>query len=245
MDFSVVANLASALGTIAAAAVAAYSARLAWKQVRYQFSPRLVLQGRSYQIAMSARALRGLWWEEPSTESRFINGGDTSYTVAVLNIGNGPAYNIKVSTSFDYETLYADAIERVTRYVPDLTVSHDAFGCQISFDGQVVGGFRLPDQAFGIIESLDGSNGPNRVGEVPIDPNLAFFAMCYGYFQMAAADRDSEALLPQVIPVTLTLEYLDSAGRVHQQVERRRLTVRGGRWKSDFSDGVALVSLDA
>lgn len=241
MDASTWTNVLSAVGTVAAAGVAAYSARLAWKQVRYQFEPYLLVPSRQFQIRMAASSLRDVFWEVPTEKAAYINGGGTDYNFHLQNIGNGAAYDISVQTEFDFEALYSDTQAKIAKYAPSLSVEHDNFGVSLRIDGEVIGGFRLPDQATFVIEQVGGNSTPNSVRNFSIDPSLSFFCLCYGYYLM------SERMLRRIqneqqIEFDLLVGYKDSSGKQRSRRFPQILTIRGGRWQPDLSDGVVLIS---
>lgn len=242
MDAATLTNMLSAVGTVAAAAVAAYSARLAWRQVRYQFEPQLLIPSRHFQIKMAAASLRDVFWEKPTERAAYLNGGDTDYCFTVQNTGNGPAYDILVRTELDFEALYADTQTKIAEHAPALSVIHDSFGVSLLIGGDVIGGFRLPDDAASLVDRLGSGSSPDSVRQFPIDPSLSFFALCYGAYLMH--ERMRGTIQPeQRIAFSFVIDYADSSGRRQSRRFPRTLIVRGGRWQADLSDGVAFVSV--
>jgi hypothetical protein len=236
-------NVLSASGTVAAAAVAAYAAGLAYKQVRFQFVPRLLVQSGGYQIRTTASLKDDFWWSPPTEKARYANGGSEDYRFTLLNVGNGFAFNIRVFVELDYMSIYEDVMRKLAPFHPDLTINYDNFGCQVRDKGEVLGGFRLPDEAFGVVDVIGPANTPERTKQFMIDPNLSFFVTCYAQYVRAAHEIDPEARKPQLIPLLFRIEYLDASGERKCQRQPMELVVRGGQYANDGSDGVSLIGL--
>ncbi|MBJ7512260.1 MULTISPECIES: hypothetical protein [Brevundimonas] len=244
MDASTWIDMLSAAGTVAAAGVAAYSARLAWKQVRFQFEPQLLIPSRHFQIKMASSSIREVFWEKPTEKAAYVNGGDTDYFFLLRNIGNGAAYDASVRIELDFETIFADTQSKIANHAPTLSVDHDSFGVSLRIDGEIIGGFRLPDQAFSLVDQVGSGSSQNSVRQFPIDPSLSFFALCYGAYLMH--ERMIGRIQPeQRISFDFIVDYTDSSGRRQSRRFPRILIIRGGRWQADLSDGVAFVMLTA
>lgn len=243
MDLNAWASISSAVGTVVAAAVAAYSARLAWRQVRYQFEPRLSIPPRDYQIKMAAGSLKDLFWEKPTDAAAYVNGGSTDYHFALRNIGNGAAYNISIRVELDFEVLYTDTKNKIERYAPGLIWEHDDFGAQIKIDGKSIGGFRFPNESAFHMDYL--GVGEDGVRNFRIDSSLSFFALCYGHYLMHEQIDRSVSQPEQRIDFSFVVEYTDSSANLHKIRCPSRLTIRGGRWLGDLSDGLAIISLSS
>jgi len=239
------ATIFAAIGTISATAVAAYSAHLAWKHVRYQFEPRLIITPASFQIRVAADSIDKLWWEPPSDEARYVNGGSCEYFFEIMNIGNGPAHGISARAEFDYETVYRDVMEKIATHKPGLELQNDGFGCQVKLNSKIIGGFRLPDEAAGYVDFLPNTDRNKSTARLIIDPNLSFFALCYASYLMHEKIQNNVAQPALSIPVAFRLAYRDSSGKRVERRVRCNLTIRGGRWKNDLSDGVAMISLES
>ncbi|MGA9580640.1 MAG: hypothetical protein WBR13_01565 [Allosphingosinicella sp.] len=237
------AQIVIATGTLVAAGVAAYSANVAWKHVRLQFQPRLIIGNSYFQIKMSQESLYDFWWEVPSDKARYSNGGETNYSFKIINIGNGPAYGVRISTEFDYESVFADLKRKLEPFVTGLELTYDEWGCQVSVHGKHRGGFRLPGEASGFIEHIEGASTGRQIAPFLIDPSLSFFALCYAYFLMKGSGKIEAAQLNQLVQLTFVVEYTNQAGRRVRERHPRELIVTGGRWRPDFSDGVAMISL--
>lgn len=233
----------SALGALVAAGVAAYSANLAWRQLHLQFQPRLLVGNAHFQIRMMRDSLQALWWEPPSEEARYINGGETEYLLKLVNIGRGPAYEVQIRTEFDYESVFEDLKEKLAPFVTGLDLQYDDWGCQVSVHGALRGGFRLPDEAFAVVEHIEGATSGRQTATFPIDPSLSFFALCYAYFLMKGHTSHASAQEDQRIEVTFAIEYTNQAGKRLKERHRRELVITGGRWRADLSDGVAIIYL--
>jgi hypothetical protein len=236
-------DLSTALGTVAATLVAAYSANLAWRQVRLQFEPRLLIPNQLFQIGVSADALTHLCWQEPIEEARYVNGGSTDYSLTVTNVGNGPAHNLQIHWMFDFESTYADVMEKIGTYLPQMTVEHDHFGCAVKIYGRTECGWRLPDEAFGVIDFLQGMKDKRDAQTCIIDPSIGFFVGCYAYFQMVAHQIDERAQAPATINVVLRISYVSSAGKRAIEDYPIVVEVRGGQYRTDLSEGVAFVAI--
>lgn len=243
MKVEVWASLWSAIGTVAAAGVAAYSARLAWRQVGYQFVPRLIVRSTQFQIRTTGRLKEEFWWEPPGAEARYENGGSEDYRFTMLNVGNGPAFDIRTHTEFDYASVYDDVMRKLSPYIPGLQITYDNFGCQVAVGDEVLGGFRLPGESFGMIEAVGGANTQDRQQSFLIDPNLAFFATCYAEYLCLAHQTEDAARHSQLIPFTLRFEYLDGSAQRQTIRHSMELAVRGGRYKDDRSDGVSMINV--
>jgi hypothetical protein len=243
MTFAEWSSLLGAGGTIVAAAAAAYSARQAWKLVRYQFEPQLIVGSDQFQIRMAGDSLKAMWWEKPSEAARYINGGSTEYFFRLLNIGNGPAYDINVETLFDYETIFADVTQKIARYEPSLAFEYDNFGCKVSIQSKHIGGFALTSEAYGHIEFLTNVSGNRANSNLALDPNLSFFSLCYAYYLMKERIETKVTREVQIIPLKFRLTFIDSSGKRHRREDKYKLTISGGRWKEDLSDGVAMIGL--
>lgn len=242
-NFETWANVLSAGGTVAAAAVAAYAARLALKQVRFQFVPRLLVQRQLYQIRTTNSIKTDFWWQAPGKDARYENGGSEDYRFSLVNVGNGAAFDIRVFAEIEYQTVYNDVMAKLSPYFPGLTVRNDDFGCQVRDGEEVVGGFRLPSESFGIVDFIGPSTTPERSQRFTIDPNLAFFATCYALYLGSAHKSEVTARQTQQIPVNFRIEYLDASGERQTSRQAMVLSISGGRYKEDGSDGVSIIGL--
>lgn len=243
VDVNALASVSSAIGTVLAAGVAAYSARLAWKQVGFQFAPKLTISSESFQIRTTNSLAEDFWWRAPSSEAKYINGGSENYRLTILNIGNGPAFDVRIFADFDFQILKRDVLAKLEHHIPTLKLVRDNFGYQILLGDKILGGFRLPEEAAGHVEMIGGNGTLERKQHCPIDPSLEFFASCYAQYLRLAGHLEENARNAQIIPVNFRIEYLDSSGTRHVDSRSMKLTIRGGRYKSDGSDGVSLISL--
>lgn len=243
MELATWANILSAIGTVTAAGVAAYSARLAWRQVRYQFEPRLLIPSRQFQIKMAASSLKDVFWEKPTEAAAYVNGGDTDYRFLIQNIGNGAAYDIKIATELDFEALFADTQNKINAYASAFEVAHDGFGVQLTLDGKLIGGFRLPDEAASHVDWVGSGPPQDSIRPCGIDPSLAFFALCLAFYLMHERIGGGVTQPEQIIKFAFIVTYTDPSGKRQTRRIPKRLIVRGGRWQSDLSDGLALVTL--
>lgn len=243
MKLEVWANLFSAIGTVAAAAVAAYSARLAWRQVGFQFVPRLIVRSEQFQIRTAGSIKDDFFWSKPGEDARFENGGSEEYQFTLLNVGNAPAFDVRIYVEMEYPAIYDDVLTKLEPYIDGLTVSYDDFGCQVRIQDELIGGFRLPDQAFGIVNMIGGASTTDREKTFIIDPNLSFFATCYAHYLRLAHESVENAQKPQMIPLTFRIQYLDGSANRSETTWPMQLVVRGGRYKSDGTDGVSIISI--
>ncbi|TCP66289.1 hypothetical protein [Sphingomonas sp. PP-CE-1G-424] len=243
MSIETWANVLSAAGTVAAAAVAAYAARLVLTQVRFQFVPKILVQRQQYQIRTTGSIKTDFWWTPPGEDARYQNGGSEDYRFCLLNVGNGAAFDIRVFAEIEYQTIYDDVMGKLAPYFPGLTVQNDDFGCQVRDGGEVIGGFRLPGESFGIVEFIGPSATAERSQRFIIDPNLAFFATCYAHYLRSAHEQELNARQTQKIPVNFRIEYLDASGERQITRQAMALSISGGRYKEDGSDGVSIIGL--
>lgn len=243
MNLEAWASVLSAVGTAAAAGVAAYSARLAWRQVGYQFVPRLIIRTEQFQVRTTSSIRTDFWWEKPGEEVRYVNGGSEDYVLTILNVGNGPAFDVRVYAEFDYSAIYDDVMNKLSPFVPELHLEYDDFGCQVRMGDTLIGGFRLPDQAFAMIEAVGGAASSDRQRTFRIDPNLSFFAVCYAHYLRAGHETVEDARQPQTFPVTFRIEYLDGSATRRSVSTPMLLAVAGGRYLPDGSDGVSIIAL--
>lgn len=133
--------------------------------------------------------------------------------------------------------------KKLSPFIPELQIINDNFGYQIRLGDDVIGGFRLPDEACGYIETIGGNGTSDHKKHCIIDPSLEFFAACYAQFLRFKLLNDPKYRQPQIIPVVFKLEYLDSSANRHVDYLPMNLTVRGGRYKPDGSDGISLIGL--
>ena len=243
MNLEAWASLWSAAGTVAAAGVAAYSARLAWRQVGYQFVPRLIIRADRFQVRTTSSLQKDFWWTKPGDEARYVNGGSENYVFTILNVGNGPAFDVRVYAEFDYSAVYSDVMDKLKPFFPELNLKHDEFGCQVRMGDTLIGGFRLPDQAFAMIEAVGGAATADRQQTFRIDPNLSFFTTCYAHYLRAGHETVEDARHAQTIPITFRIEYLDGSANRQSVSTPMRLSVAGGRYLADGSDGVSIIDL--
>lgn len=238
-----IASIVAAGGSVIAATMAASAARTAARQMQIQFIPRLIVRGEAYQIKTTSDLKDGFFWTAPGPAARYENGGSEDYRFNILNIGNGMAFDIRIHTEFDYQAIYSDVMGKLEKFLPDLRFIYDQFGCQVRLGERLLGGFRLPDQAFGVVEMIGPASTPERRAAFLIDPNLSFLASCYAYYLMVAHESEDAARVAQTIPVSFKIEYLDPSGLRRTVQQAMFLSIRGGQYTADGSDGVSLISL--
>lgn len=228
----------------AAAGMAAYSTHLVLKQLRYQFSHHLRIANESFQIRMCKTSLKDLFWEKPTKESMYVNGGTTDdYRFHMTNTGAGGAQDVRIFSEFDIESVYEDILKKLSDHAPDIEVLQEEWGARVTAGGKHIGGFKNPDQAYGLIDYIRPCRD-DRV-EVPfsIDPTLSFFSLVYGFYIMSEQIKRGVSQPEQTIDVDFVVECTDARGVRVKQRYPHRLTIRGGRWKDDMTDGMCIVSL--
>ncbi|WP_341988463.1 hypothetical protein [Azorhizobium sp. AG788] len=237
------AQIISAIATTVAAGAAAYTTRLALKQQRFQFSPHLQIAGESFQVRMCQESFKRVFWEEPTKEASYLNGGTVDYRFRLTNTGSGSAQDIRIFAQFDLESAYQDVSRKLARCAPGIEILQEEWGAGVFVDGKHIGGFKNPDQAFGFIDYIRPCR-EDRVEEFfLIDPTLSFFSLVYGYYIMWELMNSNMRLPEQVIYVDFIVKFTDSGGQECEQRHARQLVISGGRCNSDMSDGVIVVSL--
>ena len=238
-----VAQIVSAVAVTIATGMAAYTTHLILKQMRYQFSPNLNIATESFQIRISNRSIEGLFWEPPTDEGRYVNGGSTDYRFRLTNTGAGAAQEVYIHADFDLEAIYREIFSKLAEYAPNIDVSQDSWGTKIFVDGKNTGGFRNPDQSFGFIDYVRPAKGERVEEPFTIDPTLSFFATVSGFYLMKEKSGRGIAQPEQAVDVDFVIRCNDAVGK---KIEKRlpyQLVISGGRWKSDETDGVCIVNL--
>jgi len=243
MDAMDWAQIVSAGGSAIAAGIAAVSAYLSSKQIRYQFNPHLVVAHDQFQVKMNGESFKHIWWEVPTEEASYVNGGSTDYRLKLLNLGSGSAHSIKIVSEYDFESVYADVHQKIEEYLPGLSIEQDHWGTKIVLGDKHLGGFRTRDEGYGTVDYIRPAVQDKVIETFILDPTLSYFCMLYGHFLMCEKLQKEIANSPIEIDVTFRISYTSAHGRKCEVERPARLTVRGGRWKEDMSDGLILISL--
>lgn len=242
MDTAQLINVLAAASSIAAAAVAAYSARIAWKQARLQHEPFLALRDISFQIKASSGSVADPWWEEPSDAMKYINGGSVNYELVAVNTGRGAAFNVRHQLLYDFSVLYEQIVPQIHRYIPNFSIEHDSFGCHAFIDDKCVGGFRLPDQAYGFQEYIGPSTDGPSTGRFIIDPGIAFFISLISFLLLQFSKESFGGKVKRCIDVVSRLEYFNLAGEKRTVDTPFSISIMPGRYRDDLQDGVTIVA---
>lgn len=243
MNFVDWAQIISAAAAAVAAGIAGYSTRLVLKQLRYQFSPHFGISSELFQIRMCKTSIKDLFWEKPTEESMFVNGGSTHYRFRLTNTGAGGAQDIQIFTEFDFESTYKDIVGKLSECAPDIEILQENWGATVSACGKLIGGFKNPDQAYGFIDYIRPCRD-DRV-EVPfaIDPTLSFYSLVYGFYIMCEQITKGVSQSEQTIDINFVIICTDARGTRVEQRHPYRLAVSGGRWREDMTDGMCYVAL--
>ncbi|WP_446952408.1 hypothetical protein [Rhizobium leguminosarum] len=243
MNFVDWAQVISAAGTVIAAGVAAFTTRLTLKQLRYQFSPHLLIASERFQVRMCQTSIKDLFWEQPTEEARYGNIDLGEYAFRLTNTGAGAAHDVRIFAEFDFEAVYHDISRKISGYTPPLEIEQEDWGAKILFDGEHIGGFKNPDEAFGVVDYVRPCRDERVEARFIIDPTLSFFALIYGTYLMREKVNSGVSQPAQNIDVDFVIKYSDASGAELEQRHPHRMTISGGRWTSDMSDGVCLISL--
>lgn len=243
MTFVDWAQIISAFGTTTAAGIAAFTAFLSLKQLRYQFSPHLFVATEAFQIKICSSSLEGFFWEKPSDEARYLNGGRDDYHFRLMNVGSGAAHDVRVAAEFDLEGTYEDLLSKLAPHAPDLEIVQEDWGAKVTVRGQHVGGFKNPDQARAVVDYIRPVREERVEVPIIIDPTLAYFAVMYGHYLMCESIDGKTAPPAQIINIDFSIRYVDAGGVDRVKRDQHRLVITPGRWKSDKSDGMCFVNL--
>lgn len=237
------AQIISAAAAAVAAGMAAYSTRLVLKQLRYQFDPHLCIANELFQIRMCKTSIEDLFWEKPTEDAMYLNGGTTDYMFRLTNTGAGGAQDVRIFCDYDFESVYEDVLKKLSDHAPEIEVSQEEWGARICADGEHIGGFKNPDQAQGFVDYIRPCRDDRIEVTFNIDPTLTFFSLVYGFYIMSEKVKKGVSQPEQTIDVDFVVEYNDAAGARVEQRYPHRLTVSGGRWQDDMDDGVCFVNL--
>ncbi|WP_155992452.1 hypothetical protein [Fodinicurvata fenggangensis] len=243
MNISLYIQIITALGVIGAAGIAAFTAYLNYRQIRFQFKPNLFIGSAQYQIHTSNKCLRNIWWEKPSEKAIISNGGSTDYQFNLLNTGAGSAHDIRIETFFDYESIIHDVIFKIKKYCPNINIEHDDWGIQIKLNGELYGGFRYPKDSYALIDYISSSNNNKVEKDIIIDPTLSFCFLCYAFYLMSERVINGINHSNKDINVDFLIKYKDSSGNINQKIHRSVISIHDGLWKKDMSDGVTFISI--
>lgn len=136
--------LASSLGTVIAAIVAAVSIRELRRQSARQYRPNIVLTSAIFEVSTDEE--KGWWWKKPEDKaSRFKE--TTDYRLTLLNVGNGTAVDLHIDWSFDVEKVIGVINDLSIKRGAGIGIVRDSFGLAFLKGGNVVSGARLPEHS--------------------------------------------------------------------------------------------------
>ncbi|KAB1083974.1 hypothetical protein F4V91_31820 [Neorhizobium galegae] len=192
---------------------------------------------------VSINPLEDFFWQEPTDEARYLNGGNTDYRFRLTNTGSGAAHDVRIFAEFDFESAYQDISRKLKEHASDLEISQEEWGARVAIGGKHIGGFKNPDQAYGLVDYIRPCKD-DRI-EIPflIGTTLSFFSLVYGFFLMRKQVVKGISQQERSINVDFLVHCTDAGGAKVEQRHAHCLTVSGGRWKEDMADGVCIVTL--
>lgn len=239
------ASVLGAVGSVSAAIASFVTVYLVSRDFSARFSPKIDLEPRSFEIKVNRAALDDFFRQEPNSIYKYVNGGETNYTESIVNFGKGSAHDVSLSLSFHSLDQIRGILAKMEAEA-DVSVWHepDGWGQSIYVGGKCIGGVREIEGRYSFIPWVGGSgNAPTRE-KTHINPSLQFVCLCCAYWLMHRR-MNHDIVEPDVqFDFSTDIQYSDDLkNKWHVSIDRK-VTVKGGRYKDDMSDGITLLQID-
>lgn len=209
--------LASSLGTVIAAIVAAWSIRELRRQSAKQYRPNVVITSAMFEVSTAVDD--GFRWNAlPEKVARFKDTAD--YRLTLLNLGNGAAVDLRVDWWFDVEAMIKVVNDMSIKRGAGIGMVRDAFGIAFLKDGETVAGARLPEQSgprIDYILPVAQQKESTKIG-LPAGLETVLFTY-YALLLEPGANLDERLENSPKLPNTVkaSMSYKDTTGRAYTQ----------------------------
>lgn len=209
--------LASSLGTVIAAIIAAWSIRELRRQAAKQYRPNVVITSAMFEVSTAPED--GFWWKKPDEKAaRFKD--TTDYRLTLLNLGNGAAVDLRVDWWFDVDAMMKVINDLSIKRGAGIGMVRDNFGIAFLKRGKTASGARLPEYSgprIDYILPVAEQKEPTKIG-LPAGLETVLF-MYYALLLEPGANLDERLASTPRLPNTVkaSMSYKDTTGRAYRQ----------------------------
>ena len=234
--------IASSVGTVLAAAIAAISIREIRRQDEAKYRPRITIGEASLQVAIDRKNYR--WKSADASED---DNNIRSHDITLLNVGNGVATHVNVEWRYDIKE-WVDACNAVTAsttsQVSCITLYADWL--DINIDKRFRGMIRRPET---MVRKLDylvpvTSQTPSRT--IYLDLCLQTLASIYYMerFEAHGTSPDTSLSLDPPSDLFLSATYRDTIGRDHKEIIPVTLTLQSWQHSTEKNNAIASFGIE-
>lgn len=210
-------SLSSSLGTVLAAIIAAWSIRELRRQSAKQYQPNVVIAGAMFEVSVVPGD--GFWWKKPEETAAWYKD-TTDYRLALLNLGNGAAIDIRVDWWFDVDAMMKVINDLSIKRGAGIGMVRDNFGIAFLKNGKTASGARLPEYSGPRVDYILPVAQQKEAIKIGLPAGLeTVLFMYYALLLEPGANLDERLAKTPKLPNTVkaSMSYNDTTGRAYTQ----------------------------